>query len=104
MKMDMRVDASADSVARRTPTDADAAPHGGARSFLAARAGAGEAAGRPASLRMFERPRTARAAWQLTNSFVPYVTTLAVMYLMLRRQMPWWSTLPLAVLAAGFMV
>ena len=42
--------------------------------------------------------------WQLANSFLPYVATMALMYLMLRARLPWWSTLPLAVVAGGFMV
>lgn len=56
------------------------------------------------ALRKFEQPSTTRAAWQLSNSFVPYVATMAIMYLLMRRGLPWWTTIPLAVPAAGFMV
>jgi omega-6 fatty acid desaturase (delta-12 desaturase) len=70
----------------------------------------GSAAAAPApprsrdTLRQFERPDAARALWQVATSFVPYVATMALMHLMMRQGLPWWTTLPLAVLAAGFMV
>jgi omega-6 fatty acid desaturase (delta-12 desaturase) len=62
------------------------------------------AAGSLRGLRAFERPSTARAAWQLVNTLVPYLASLALMVLMLRRGWPWWSTLLVAVPASGFMV
>src|SRR5512144_2102417 len=57
-----------------------------------------------ASLKAFERPSPARASWQLANSLLPYLGTMALMYLTLRHHLPWWITLALAVPAAGFMV
>ena len=40
--------------------------------------------------------------WQLVNTLVPYAALWCLMYLSL--QVSWWLTLPLAVLAAGFLV
>jgi acyl-lipid omega-6 desaturase (Delta-12 desaturase) len=40
--------------------------------------------------------------WQVANSLVPYATLWCLMYFAL--QVSWWLTLPLAVLAAGFLV
>src|SRR6266540_1827052 len=56
------------------------------------------------TLRRFEQPSAARAVWQVATTFLPYLATMALMYLMMRQRLPWWTTLPLAVLAAGFMV
>ncbi len=71
-----------------------------------ARGGAASEARSPSfpALRKFEQPSATRAAWQLSNSFVPYVATMAIMYLLMRSGLPWWTTLPLAVPAGGFMV
>lgn len=55
-------------------------------------------------LKRFERPSTARAAWQLTNTLVPYLGLLALMIFTVRRGLPYGITLALAVPAAGFMV
>ena len=50
----------------------------------------------------YEQPSRRRAVWQLVNTLVPYV---ALWYLMsLAPQISWWLTLPLALLAAGFLV
>jgi acyl-lipid omega-6 desaturase (Delta-12 desaturase) len=57
-----------------------------------------------ATLRQFERPSATRAAWQIANSLVPYLATLAAMWWTMRRGLPWWTTLALAFPAAGFMV
>jgi acyl-lipid omega-6 desaturase (Delta-12 desaturase) len=57
-----------------------------------------------AGLRRFEQPSAARAAWQLVDSFVPYAATLGLMYFTIRHGLPWWTTIALAVPAAGFMV
>ena len=59
---------------------------------------------RTAALKRFEQPSAARAAWQVANSLVPYVATLALMYLTIRHQLPWWTTAALAVPASGFLV
>ena len=56
------------------------------------------------ALRPFEQPSTARAAWQVVDSLVPYLATLALMYLTIRYRLPLWTTLALAVPASGFMV
>jgi acyl-lipid omega-6 desaturase (Delta-12 desaturase) len=40
--------------------------------------------------------------WQVVNSLVPYAALWCLMYFAL--QVSWWLTLPLAVLAAGFLV
>jgi acyl-lipid omega-6 desaturase (Delta-12 desaturase) len=40
--------------------------------------------------------------WQVANSLVPYAALWCLMYFAL--QVSWWLTLPLAVLAAGFLV
>ncbi len=56
------------------------------------------------SLRRFERPSNARAAWQLANSFIPYVALMGLMVFTLRHHLPLWVTLAPAIPAAGFMV
>lgn len=61
-------------------------------------------ADRAATLRAFEQPSAARAAWQIADSLLPYLATLALMYLTIRHGLPWWTTLALAVPASGFMV
>ncbi len=60
--------------------------------------------GQGATLRHFERTSAARALWQLANSLVPYLATMALMYLTVRRGLPWWTTAALAVPASGFLV
>jgi acyl-lipid omega-6 desaturase (Delta-12 desaturase) len=50
----------------------------------------------------FQQPSRARATWQLVNSVVPYAGLWCLMYW--THQVSWWLTLPLAVLAAGFLV
>lgn len=57
-----------------------------------------------ADLRRFERPSTARAAWQLANSLIPYLGLMALMVVTVRLDLPYWVTLALAVPAAGFMI
>jgi omega-6 fatty acid desaturase (delta-12 desaturase) len=59
---------------------------------------------RAASLRPFEQPSSARAAWQVANSLIPYLATMALMYLTIRHGLAWWATLALAAPASGFMV
>jgi len=54
--------------------------------------------------RLFEQPSAGRAAWQVANSLVPYLATMALMYLTIRQGLPWWTTLALAVPASAFMV
>ena len=50
----------------------------------------------------FQQPSAPRALWQLANSVVPYLGLWCLMYFSV--QVSWWLTLPLAVLAAGFLV
>ena len=49
----------------------------------------------------FQTPSLARAAWQLINSFVPYVLLWVAMVYALA--ISYWLMLPLAILAAGFL-
>lgn len=50
----------------------------------------------------YRHPSTARAAWQLTNTLVPYVGLWVLMYWSL--QVSWWLTVPLAALAGAFLM
>lgn len=50
----------------------------------------------------FQRPTTARSVWQLVNTLVPYVALWGLMYWSVG--VSYWLTLPLAILAAGFLV
>jgi omega-6 fatty acid desaturase (delta-12 desaturase) len=50
----------------------------------------------------YQQPSTWRALWQVVNSIVPYVLLWYLMYLSL--SVSWWITLPLAVLASGFLI
>ena len=59
---------------------------------------------RAAAQRRFAQPSTAASVWQIANSFIPYVATMALMYATIRHGLPWWLTLALAVPASGFMV
>jgi acyl-lipid omega-6 desaturase (Delta-12 desaturase) len=55
------------------------------------------------SLANYEKPDARKATWQLVNTFVPYVGLWALMAVMLRQGLPYWTILPPAVLAAGFL-
>jgi len=50
----------------------------------------------------YQRSSTGHALWQIVNSFVPYVLLWYLMYLSLA--VSWWLTIPLAALAAAFLV
>jgi omega-6 fatty acid desaturase (delta-12 desaturase) len=50
----------------------------------------------------YQEPSTWRANWQLINTFVPYAILWYAMHLSLA--VSYWMTLPLAILAAGFLV
>lgn len=50
----------------------------------------------------YEIPSRWRSTWQLVNTLVPYVALWYLMYLSLA--LSYWLTLPLAVLAGGFLV
>ncbi len=50
----------------------------------------------------FEKPSLSRAIWQMVNTLVPYVGLWCLMFFTV--QVSWWYTVPLAILAAGFVV
>ncbi len=50
----------------------------------------------------FQKSDRARAIWQLLNSYVPYLALVVAMYYVL--QVSFWLTLPLAILAGGFLI
>jgi omega-6 fatty acid desaturase (delta-12 desaturase) len=50
----------------------------------------------------YQKPSVARATWQILNTIVPYLGLWCLMWLSLR--VSWWLTIPLAVLAGGFLV
>ncbi len=50
----------------------------------------------------FQAPSSWRASWQLANTFIPYALLWYAMYRVLA--VSFWLTLPLAILAAGFLV
>jgi acyl-lipid omega-6 desaturase (Delta-12 desaturase) len=50
----------------------------------------------------YETPSLPRAVWQIANTLVPYAALWYLMYLSV--QVSWWLTLPLAILAAAFLV
>ncbi len=50
----------------------------------------------------YQEPSTPRALWQIANTFIPYGLLWYLMYLSM--SVSWWLTVPLAVLAGGFLV
>ncbi|MFH2056019.1 MAG: fatty acid desaturase [bacterium] len=50
----------------------------------------------------FQKADRARAIWQLVNSYLPYLALVVAMYYTL--QVSFWLTLPLTILAAGFLI
>jgi len=50
----------------------------------------------------FQKADRARAIWQLVNSYVPYLALIVAIYYTL--QISFWLTLPLVVLASGFLI
>jgi omega-6 fatty acid desaturase (delta-12 desaturase) len=50
----------------------------------------------------YQQPSLIRALWQIVNTLVPYALLWYLMYLSLA--ISWWLVVPLAVLAAGFVV
>ena len=58
----------------------------------------------PRALSQYERPNLRKATWQLVNTFVPYVVLWALMAHLVRNGHPYWLTLALAVVAAGFLI
>jgi omega-6 fatty acid desaturase (delta-12 desaturase) len=50
----------------------------------------------------YQKPSTGRGVWQVVNTLIPYA---ALWYLMYRSlAISWWLTIPLAILAGGFLV
>lgn len=50
----------------------------------------------------YQKPSVGRAVWQMVNTIVPYVGLWVAMYFTLK--VSWWLTIPLAILAGGFLV
>ncbi|HEV2692444.1 MAG TPA: fatty acid desaturase [Verrucomicrobiae bacterium] len=50
----------------------------------------------------YQQPSRIRAAWQITNTIIPYAAIWYLMYLCLA--ISWWLVLPLAILAGMFLV
>jgi omega-6 fatty acid desaturase (delta-12 desaturase) len=50
----------------------------------------------------YQNPSTRKATWQILNTLVPYALLWYLMYRSLA--VSWWLTLPLAILAGGFLV
>ena len=50
----------------------------------------------------YQQPSAGRAIWQIINTFVPYAGLWCLIYF--SRSISWWLTVPLAILAGGFLV
>lgn len=50
----------------------------------------------------YQQPNTRRACWQIINTIGPYLSLWVLMFFTL--SVSWWLTIPLAVLAGGFLV
>ena len=50
----------------------------------------------------YQKPAIGRGVWQTLNTLVPYVGLWVLIYFSLK--LTWWLTIPLAVLAAGFLL
>jgi len=50
----------------------------------------------------YQKPSIGRGVWQIVNTLIPYTALWYLMYLSL--SVSWWLVVPLAILAAGFMV
>jgi omega-6 fatty acid desaturase (delta-12 desaturase) len=57
-----------------------------------------------ADMKRYERPKVARAVWQLANTVVPYVGLWAGMIMMIRAGLPYALTLGVALIAAFFLI
>src|SRR5579862_3892938 len=56
------------------------------------------------ALAHYEKPDRRKAIWQLVNTFLPYIALWILMVCLLRKGVAYGWVLPLAVLAAGFLV
>jgi omega-6 fatty acid desaturase (delta-12 desaturase) len=52
----------------------------------------------------YRRAENRKAIWQLLNTFIPYIALWSLMIVMLQRDWPFWSILPLTLLAGLFLV
>jgi acyl-lipid omega-6 desaturase (Delta-12 desaturase) len=50
----------------------------------------------------YQKPSVGRGVWQVLNTLVPYACLWVLMYFTV--QISWWLTVPLAILAGGFLV
>lgn len=50
----------------------------------------------------YQKPSVRRAVWQLVNTVIPYIGLWVLMYFTLK--VSWWLTIPIAILAGGFLV
>src|SRR5437016_12995049 len=50
----------------------------------------------------YQKPAVWRGVWQIVNTLVPYAALWCLMYFCLA--VSWWLTIPMAILAAGFLV
>ena len=50
----------------------------------------------------YQKPAIARGVWQIVNTLVPYAALWYLMYL--TQKVSFWLTIPLIILAAGFLV
>ena len=55
-------------------------------------------------MKRFEKPSVGKAAWQLANTFIPYVGLWVAMYFTMSAGLPYVVTLALSVVAAFFLV
>lgn len=55
-------------------------------------------------LKQYEKPNALKAAWQLTDTLVPYFGLLVLMYFFTRWGFPVWATLLLTIPAGAFLV
>ncbi|MDN3562766.1 hypothetical protein QWY95_23040, partial [Halomonas neptunia] len=64
--------------------------------------------GNPVPLRVavaaHQGPKLGRSLWQVANSFLPFFGLCAAMYGSRALDLPYWTLLPLILLAAGFVV
>jgi acyl-lipid omega-6 desaturase (Delta-12 desaturase) len=57
-----------------------------------------------AGLKQFEKPDARRAAWQLLNTIIPYLSLLVLMYLTMTWGLPYWITFLIALPAGALLV
>jgi omega-6 fatty acid desaturase (delta-12 desaturase) len=57
-----------------------------------------------AQLKAYEQPVTWRAIWQLTNTLIPYLGIVVLMYLSIEARYPLWTTILLSIFGAAFLV